>query len=230
MWSTSRMLGQLLDRGALSCVVLQQGPYGVRDLAPAAVADSDVDQAALHVAGAVGGVLEQLGRAVGQQVEGADRVEPPPARGREVLHHSLDDGQERQQLLLGPVEVVGRQQPERDDLDAELVAPPEERLDVGGTGAPAGGLVGAGGLGPAPVAVEHDADVLGQGGGAQLPHQPRLVGGVQHALRRVLEGAHGLRVATPAPLRRASWPPEAPSRRPGGFRAVVTGLAGRRYR
>ena len=37
----------------------------------------------------------------------------------------------------------------------------EQRLDVGGAGAVAVRGVGADGLGPAPVAVEHDADVLG---------------------------------------------------------------------
>ena len=39
-------LGQFLDRGAAGGVVLQQRPDRVGDLAPAAVADGDVDQQA----------------------------------------------------------------------------------------------------------------------------------------------------------------------------------------
>ena len=60
---------------------------------------------------------------------------------------------------VGPVEVVGGEQPQRDDLDADLLAPAEELLDLVGAGPPATRLGRPGGLGPPPVAVEDHADV-----------------------------------------------------------------------
>src|SRR6476620_1564164 len=46
-------LGELLDRRTPRGVLLEQGAYGVRDLAPAAVADRDVHDHAVDVAGLV---------------------------------------------------------------------------------------------------------------------------------------------------------------------------------
>ena len=67
---------------------------------------------------------------------------------------------QRADLLGGPAEVVGRQQPQRDELDVQLVAPAEELLDLVGAGEVAALDLLAEGLGPPPVAVAHDADVL----------------------------------------------------------------------
>src|SRR5689334_24700944 len=54
-------VGELLERGALGGVVGEQGAYGVGDLAAPAVADGDVDEQAVDVAGALLGRLEPLG-------------------------------------------------------------------------------------------------------------------------------------------------------------------------
>ena len=54
----------------------------------------------------------------------------------------LDDPEQRGELGAGAGEVVGGQQPQGDHLDADLFAPAQERLDVGGTGpVPLGGVV-----------------------------------------------------------------------------------------
>ena len=58
-------------------VLVQQRADGVGDLAAAAVPDGDVDQHPVDVAGGLLGRLEPLGGRGGQQVEGADRVQPP---------------------------------------------------------------------------------------------------------------------------------------------------------
>ena len=71
----------------------------------------------------------------GQQVERADRVDPPAPRRGEVGDGVLDDAAAAaSSSAVGPVEVVGRQQPQRDDLDADLLAPAEELLDLVGAG------------------------------------------------------------------------------------------------
>ena len=173
-------LGELLERGALGGVLVEQRADGVGDLAAAAVPDRDVDQHPVDVAGGLLGRLELLGGRGGQQVERADRVDPPALLVGERGDRLADDVEQRRELALGAVEVVGREQPQRDDLDADLVAPAEQRLDVGGAGPVAVRGVAADGLGPAPVAVEHHADVLGQPSAGHPAQHPGLVRRVEH--------------------------------------------------
>ena len=160
-------------------VLLEERAHGVRDLAPPAVADGDVDEHAVDVAGAVLGGLEPARRLRGQEVEGADGVDPPAVGRGERVDGLLDDAEERAQLGLGTVEVVGGEQPERHDLDADLVAPREEVGDVVGAGLVALARAGPAGTRPAPVAVEHDADVAGHRGRAELLGEAAGVRGVQ---------------------------------------------------
>src|SRR5689334_676153 len=127
-------LGELLDRGPPGGVLLQHRADGVGDLAPTAVADRDVDQQAVDVAGRIRGLLELVRRLGRQQVQRADGVEPPAAGGGQPGDGGLDDPQQRGELGGGTVEVVGGQQPEGDDLDADLLAPTEQRGDVVRTG------------------------------------------------------------------------------------------------
>ena len=78
----------------------------------------------------VAGVLEHAAVSAGSRSSaptGWTRQRPVAARSATEV---LDDLQQRLELVGGPVEVVGRQQPQRDDLDAELVAPAEELLDL----------------------------------------------------------------------------------------------------
>ena len=96
---------------------------------PPAVADGDVDEHARRRRAVPSSAsLSARGVAVGQQVERTDRVDPPAAglrRGRATV--VLDD-----RAAAGPArppgarQVVGREQPQRDDLDAGLLAPAEE--------------------------------------------------------------------------------------------------------
>ena len=130
MCSTSMISASSSSEVPRRGVLAEQGADGVGDLAAAAVPDRDVDQHPVDVAGGLLGRLELLGGGGGQQVERADRVHPPAPLVGQRLDGVLDDLEQRVQLGRRPVEVVGREQPERDDLDADLVAPAEQRLDV----------------------------------------------------------------------------------------------------
>ena len=118
-------------------------------------------------------------------------IEGAVATLAEAGHHLLDDHEEPAQLGGRPVEVVGGQQPEGDDLHTELVAPLEQRGDVRGAGAVAVLGVLADGFGPPAVAVEHHADVLGQSVRREPAGDPGLVGGVEHPSESVLPVRHG---------------------------------------
>src|SRR5918993_275770 len=165
-------LGELLDARASRGVLLEERAHGIRDLAPAAVAHGDVDEHALDVTGPVIGGLEAAGGRRGQEVEGTDGVDAPSMGVREAVHGSLDDAEQRAKLTLRTVEVVGREQPERDDLDPYLVAPRQEVGDVVGAGLVALAGAGAPGTRPPTVPVEHDPDVPRDRGGAELLRRP----------------------------------------------------------
>jgi hypothetical protein len=172
-------VGQVLDRGALGRLVVQQRAHRVGDLAPAAVADRDVHVQAGHVRGAGGRVLERPRGVRGQQVQRTDRVHAPAAGVRDVVDQPLDDREQRRQLGRRPVEVVGGQQPQRDDLDTDLVAPAEDLLDLVGAGPPAARLRSAGRLRPPAVAVEDDPDVARDLLGVQRSRDASRVEAVQ---------------------------------------------------
>ena len=152
-------LGEFVERRALARVLLQQRPNRVDHLAPAPVADGNIHDRAIDIAGRSLGLLEQPRGVIGQEVECADGVNAPPCLRREVAHGVLDDADEGLELDGRPSEVIGREQPEGDDFDTCLVAPAEEVDDLRG----AGPVAGRGGrtlrLGPAAVAVEDDANM-----------------------------------------------------------------------
>ena len=158
---------------------LQQRAHRVGDLAAPAVGDRDVDDDAGPAGRALGGLLEDPGGVAGQQVERADDVERPAVLGPgEVGDDALDDAQQRAELGLGAGQVVGRQQPERDDLDAGVVAPAEQVDDL--VGAALVAVVDArrpDHAGPAAVAVEHQPDVARHRRGltGEAARQPALV-------------------------------------------------------
>ena len=59
---------------------------------------------------------------------------PTPGR-RQIAHHLLDHAEQRLDLLtLAAREVVGREHPQRDDRDADLVAPLDELFEFVGAG------------------------------------------------------------------------------------------------
>src|SRR4051794_8105027 len=180
---------------------LEQPAYGVGDLAAAAVPDGDIDEHAALVLGGLVGLLEDAHRRVGQQVERADRVDTPALRRlSQVGDGVLDDAQQRAELLGRPAQVVARQQPERDDLDARILTPAEHVVDVVGAGPMAvAHVTGPGGPRPAPVAVEDDADVAGAGRTCERPRQSPLVDAVDQV-------AQPHTVLFPSP---AGYPPHA---------------------
>ena len=118
-------LGQLLDRGAAGGVLVQQRAHRVGDLAAAAVADGDVDGACRRRRGWRSAA--SLSRAGGRG-RAAGRAPRPggPASGRSAARSSTVPSMmpsSGASSASGPVEVVGREQPEGDDLDADLLAP-----------------------------------------------------------------------------------------------------------
>ena len=159
MSSTRELGGDLLDGLAVSRPREQQVAHGVGDLAAPAVADGDVDGHPVDVLRALGRGAEARSGLGWQQVEGADDLEVPVPGLGEVGDGRLDDLEERGELLLGAAQVVGREEPERDVLDARLTAPSSSSSILS---APAWWPLrrpGSAGPRPAPVAVEHDGDV-----------------------------------------------------------------------
>jgi hypothetical protein len=102
---------------------------------------------------------------------------------REVFGEVGDDLDEGVELVARTVgEVVARQQVERDDLDADVVAPLEELAHLGGTRAmPVGGGLIAELFGPPPVAVDDHGDVLGRLMPGQILAQALLIQVVQES-------------------------------------------------
>ena len=118
---------------------------------------------------------------VGEQIEGSDRVDQPAAASRQLAHGVFDDPEERCELLLGPIQVVGRQQPQGDDVDVQFGAPAEELVDLRGALAMARRDADPECLCPATVAVEDDPDMARYAVGRQLSGDPALVGPVEEA-------------------------------------------------
>ncbi len=195
MCSTSMHLGELLDARAPGGVLLQQRAHGVGDLAAPAVADGDVDEHPVDVTGVVLGRLEPgrgVGRAAGRAPRPGGCASGASRRASSTAFSMMPSS--GSQLLLRAVEVVGRQQPQGDDLDPDLVAPRQEVRDLVGTRLVTLARPGAAGLGPAAVAVEHDADVARDGRGVELPGEATGVGGIEDVAQ-----PHVRRVLPPAP-------------------------------
>src|SRR5664280_2511211 len=201
----------LVDVHSVAGVLGQQGANGVGDLPSAAVPNGDIDYQAGLVRRIVGRLLEHPGGPVRQQVQGANRVDAPQALGSsQVDHRGLDDRQQRLQFVDRPAQVVGGQRPLRDDLDFAVLAPAKQLFDLVGSPAMSGTGVGADGARPAPVAVENDADVAGNGRPGQRPSEPLLIQAVQEVAQ-----AHVRSTSTvdPCPQYRAGHAVGACSRR-----------------
>src|SRR5450830_1703277 len=153
------LLDHVVEARAGLGVLAQHRADGVGDLAATAVPDGDVDVQTLDVARAVLGGEQGRRRRGRQQVERAHDLHAPTARGREVADGALDDGQQRLELLGRAREVVSREHPERDDLDADLLAPGEQLRDLVGTAAVTCCCRLPDVARPPPVAVEDHADV-----------------------------------------------------------------------
>src|SRR5215469_8267648 len=163
-------LGKFLDCRAPAGVLLQQGPDRVRDLTPPAVADRDVDQQAIVARGRLRGILQGAGSVSRQQVESAHRLDVV-ALSDQFADSVLDDAQQGLKLGCRPGQVVGREQPQGDDLDAGLLAPLEQLEDlVSARLVPAADVGQASPPSPPPVTVAHHPDVPGN----RLRRQGRL--------------------------------------------------------
>ena len=129
-------------------------------------------------------------------------------------------------------EIVGGEQPQGDDLDADLLAPGEQIGDVVGAGLVALEPSTRPFLGPPPVAVEHDADVPRDAGGLELAGDAAGVRGIPR--RHPLTYAHTL--STPVDFRPGPrYPGRVPSMAdhmadPHDPHRTCTYLRNRRYR
>jgi hypothetical protein len=84
-------VGQLFEAAALLAVAAQDAAHRVRDLAPPAVPDGEVDVQPGVCEGARLRTLERLSERVGQAVGSTDVLHTPPALVREVLGELGDD-------------------------------------------------------------------------------------------------------------------------------------------
>src|SRR5690606_12499776 len=175
-------VGQVLQRDAGLRLLLEQRAHRTRDLVAPAVADRAVDVHALDVGRRPLRGAQPVDDLGGQQVELIDDAQPPAARVGERLDRRGDDLEQLRDLGRLALEVVGREQPEGDEVDANLLAPPEQVGDAVRTGAVALGGLQADGARPPTVAVEHDADVSGEVA-AETGSDAALVEAVQEARR-----------------------------------------------
>jgi predicted CoA-binding protein len=154
-------LDQLLDGLTGLGLAREQLAHGVGDLPAAAVTDRDVDLHAGAPVGPLRGGDQPVAGLARQHVQRTDDPHPPVAtRLGQLVDHTLDDLQQRHELRLRPQDVVGGEQPERDELHLRFTAPAEQVRDTVRTGDVAVLDVGEAGLTrPPSVAVENDADV-----------------------------------------------------------------------
>ena len=106
--------------------------YTIDDLTAAAVPDRDIDERSIDAGGGILGLLEQCLGLLGQCVESSHRMQPPLPLAYEIGDCVLDDAEKCGELWLRAIEIVGREQPQRDDLDTGLITPAEEVDDLGG--------------------------------------------------------------------------------------------------
>ena len=158
--------GELLERSALPAVLGDDAADRVDDLGAPAVADREIDVEPGLVPGALLGFRERPrereaagDRPVRRAVTRQSRSWESASASSAMISMRSDSS-----LRVALAEIVGRQQVERDDPHADLVAPAEEVAHLRRTGAVTvrRGVV-AELLGPAPVAVDHHRDVVRDG-------------------------------------------------------------------
>jgi hypothetical protein len=88
-------------------------------------------------------------------------MQAPPPLPDQALHGLLDDAEQCFEFGVRPGEVVGGQQPQGDDLDVGVVAPTEEVDDLRRTSGVTDRRRRSLCTGPAAVAIQDHADVLG---------------------------------------------------------------------
>ena len=177
-------LGESLARRRL---LSQQRTHGVGDLLAPSVADGDVHLHPLHVGGFRFGRFHAGDERLGKHLQVADRLQAPRVSGGQALNRRGDDLQKRVDLFARPLEIVRRQQPQRDQLDADLVAPREELVDLVGAAPVTERGVAPQLFRPPPISVEHDADMTRQISRPQPAHEPALIQSVQQCRRGHLQ-------------------------------------------
>ena len=127
-------LGQLVEGRALTRMRLQKRTNGVDHLTPPAVADCNVDDRTVDIAGSSLGFLEQPRGVIREEIEGANRVDSPACLLGEISDGVLDNADECLEFDRRTGEVVGRQEPQGDDLNPGLIAPAKKIDDLRGAG------------------------------------------------------------------------------------------------
>ena len=128
MCSMSRFLASVLDRRAEPGLLGEQRPDGVAQLVPAAVGDGDVHHHPVDL-----GRSRRRPCAGGRRSRSGSRSSAPtgwtcqrPVPASSSTRPSITSSSGPISSALGPAVVVGRQHPEGDDRDADLVAPLHE--------------------------------------------------------------------------------------------------------
>ena len=170
-------LRQLLDGRAARGVLLQQRADGVRDLAPAAVADRDVDVQALDVPGRLLVLLAGDAPSPPAAGRGHPRGHPPAPRGGEPAHDVLDDPSRSASSVCGRVRLsVESSQRVTRSTPASSHHPRKSRIRSAPTRCPS--RSGPRGPGPPAVAVEDDPHVTGHRGPRQRGGKSALVAAI----------------------------------------------------
>lgn len=162
MWSMSRTSASSSNEVPFSACSSSSERTASAISCSAAVAHRDVDEYPLDVVRGLLGLLEHRLGSGREDVQVADVVDPPAAVRGEAPHGVLDDVEQRTELDFRPVQVVGGEHPQGDDLDVRLGAPAQHFGDLVGPGLVALFRRASGRLRPAPVPVQDHADVLGR--------------------------------------------------------------------
>src|SRR5690606_4847103 len=120
-----------VDAATVGLVLLHNAAHRIRDLPAPAVPNGEVHvQAGVRGGAALGG-LENLHELVWQALRGTDVLDAPIAVVRQVFSEVGDDLEKAVKLVrVAPAQVVGRQQVQGRDRDAQVVAPDEELAEL----------------------------------------------------------------------------------------------------
>lgn len=154
-------VGQGVQAAAAFLVFPDNLSHGVSDIESTTVADGKIHVQARVLFASCSGRVETANQPVGQVLALAHMLNPPIAKTRELISEGFNDvDQGIEFFLVPPVNVVRREQVERDHFDAVLITPAQELVDLVRTSlVTVVGRVERALLRPSTVPVENQADM-----------------------------------------------------------------------
>jgi transcription elongation factor GreA len=191
----TRNLAEGAPRGSL---LEQQCLDGIDDFPAPAVPDGNLHEQPVVVGRGFGRLGHRSAHRLRKQIKGTDRLHTDVAISlvvgrRHANDGVLDDLEQGGELALLAIEVVGREQPERDVRDRQFGAPAQELVDLGrAREMTVGGLLAPNLREPA-IAVENHGDVCRERVEVERGQKLALVGGIEQSLKVHLREASDLR-------------------------------------